>query len=113
MPPDRHSAEFESHRSRLFGIAYRMLGSASEAEDAVQDAWLRYAAADRSNVRSHEAFLTTIITVMLAFGHGASAQTVAATTTNAAAEANPGAALDAYADRLDEGVRLMGGAEEK
>jgi RNA polymerase sigma-70 factor (ECF subfamily) len=39
-----------------------MLGSASEAEDAVQDAWLRYATSERSDVRSPEAFLTTIVT---------------------------------------------------
>jgi RNA polymerase sigma-70 factor (TIGR02957 family) len=55
-------ARFEAHRPRLFAVAYRMLGSASEAEDAVQDAWLRYAAADRDEVRSPEAFLTTIVT---------------------------------------------------
>jgi RNA polymerase sigma-70 factor (ECF subfamily) len=53
---------FEAHRPRLFAVAYRMLGSASEAEDAVQDAWLRYAAADRDDLRSTEAFLTTIVT---------------------------------------------------
>src|SRR5256885_15299040 len=53
---------FESHRPRLFGVAYRMLGSASEAEDVVQDAWLRYAAASRDDIRSPEAFLTTIVT---------------------------------------------------
>lgn len=69
MRPDQHASSarnaadsFEAHRSRLFAVAYRMLGSASEAEDVVQDAWLRYASADRSNVRSHEAFLTTIVT---------------------------------------------------
>lgn len=53
---------FESQRQRLFAVAYRMLGSASEAEDVVQDAWLRYSAAPREDVRSHEAFLTTIVT---------------------------------------------------
>ncbi|WP_405563494.1 sigma factor [Streptomyces sp. NBC_01180] len=41
------AAEFESHRSRLFSLAYRLLGSASEAEDAVQDTCLRWSAADR------------------------------------------------------------------
>src|SRR5262245_51985645 len=55
-------AAFEAHRPRLFSIAYRMLGSASEGEDVVQDAWLRYDAADRDDVRSPEAFLTTIVT---------------------------------------------------
>jgi RNA polymerase sigma-70 factor (ECF subfamily) len=53
---------FEAHRPRLFAVAYRMLGSASEAEDVVQDAWLRYAAGDRTDLRSPEAFLTTIVT---------------------------------------------------
>jgi RNA polymerase sigma-70 factor (ECF subfamily) len=53
---------FETHRPRLFAVAYRMLGSASEAEDVVQDAWLRYAAANRDDVLSTEAFLTTIVT---------------------------------------------------
>src|SRR5262249_54671289 len=53
---------FEAYRPRLFGVAYRMLGSASEAEDVVQDAWLRYAEANRDDVRSPEAFLTTIVT---------------------------------------------------
>jgi RNA polymerase sigma-70 factor (ECF subfamily) len=53
---------FETWRPRLFGVAYRMLGSATEAEDVVQDAWLRYAGAPRDDVRSPEAFLTTIVT---------------------------------------------------
>jgi RNA polymerase sigma-70 factor (TIGR02957 family) len=61
MSPSAAEA-FESQRSRLFAVAYRMLGSASEAEDVVQDAWLRYSAASRDEVRSHEAFLTTIVT---------------------------------------------------
>jgi RNA polymerase sigma-70 factor (TIGR02957 family) len=58
MPPDT----FELHRKKLFGVAYRMLGSASEAEDVVQDAWLRYSAVTDDAVRSPEAFLTTIVT---------------------------------------------------
>ena len=58
MPPDT----FELHRQKLFGVAYRMLGSASEAEDVVQDAWLRYDAAAKDSIRSPEAFLTTIVT---------------------------------------------------
>jgi RNA polymerase sigma-70 factor (ECF subfamily) len=53
---------FETHRAKLFAVAYRMLGSASEAEDVVQDAWLRYATSERSDVRSTEALLTTIVT---------------------------------------------------
>src|SRR4029079_2313511 len=46
----------------LFSIAYRMLGSASDAEDVLQDAWLRYRAADRASVRSPKAFAVTIVT---------------------------------------------------
>lgn len=53
---------FEAHRPQLFSLAYRMLGSASEAEDVVQDAWLRYQAAPRQDVRSPRAFLATIAT---------------------------------------------------
>lgn len=49
---------FEAQRPRLFAIAYRMLGSASEAEDAVQDAFLRWDAADRAGVREPAAWLT-------------------------------------------------------
>jgi RNA polymerase sigma-70 factor (ECF subfamily) len=58
MPPDT----FEVHRQKLFGVAYRMLGSATEAEDVVQDAWLRYDAVAKDSIRSPEAFLTTIVT---------------------------------------------------
>jgi RNA polymerase sigma-70 factor (ECF subfamily) len=57
-----HADSFETHRPRLFAVAYRMLGSASEAEDVVQDAWLRYAGAVHADVRSPEAYLTTIVT---------------------------------------------------
>jgi RNA polymerase sigma factor (sigma-70 family) len=53
---------FMSVRPRLFGIAYRMLGSAAEAEDIVQDVWLRWQTADRSVVRDAAAFLVTTVT---------------------------------------------------
>ena len=53
---------FETQRPRLFSIAYRMLGSASEAEDVVQDAWLRARADQQADVRSPRAYLTTIVT---------------------------------------------------
>lgn len=56
------AAGFESMRPRLFGIAYRMLGSAVEAEDVLQDAWIKWQQTDRSAIRSHAAFLTTMIT---------------------------------------------------
>jgi len=49
-------------RSRLFGIAYHMLGNAAEAEDVVQDVWLRWQTTDRSVVRDAAAFLVTAAT---------------------------------------------------
>ena len=55
-------AVFDEHRRRLFGIAYRMLGTVSDAEDIVQDTWIRWQATDRSGVREPAAFLTTIAT---------------------------------------------------
>src|SRR4029077_18165564 len=53
---------FTTDRPLLFSIAYRMLGSATDAEDILQDAWLRYRGADRSTIRSPKAFATTIVT---------------------------------------------------
>lgn len=53
---------FEAHRSRLFAIAYRMLGSRTEAEDMVQEAFLRWQAAPHEQVESARAYLSTIIT---------------------------------------------------
>ena len=53
---------FTTDRPLLFSIAYRMLGSASDAEDVLQDAWLRYRSVDRSAIRSPKAFATTIVT---------------------------------------------------
>jgi RNA polymerase sigma factor (sigma-70 family) len=55
-------AAFMSVRPRLFGIAYRMLASAAEAEDVVQDVWVRWQTADRSRVRDAAAFLVTTAT---------------------------------------------------
>ncbi len=53
---------FEAHRPLLFSIAYRMLGSVSEAEDVVQDTWLRVRQDANADVRSARAYLTTIVT---------------------------------------------------
>jgi len=53
---------FQRYRPLLFGIAYRMLGSAAEAEDTVQDAFLRYAGAAPAQLRSPQAYLSTIVT---------------------------------------------------
>jgi len=55
-------AIFEAERRRLTGLAYRMLGSVSDAEDVLQDAWLRWQGADRSAVEKPGAFLTAIVT---------------------------------------------------
>jgi RNA polymerase sigma-70 factor, ECF subfamily len=56
------SASFEPHRRRLLGLAYRMLGSMAEAEDAVQEAYLRWHAADRARIGEPKAFLMTTTT---------------------------------------------------
>src|SRR5215510_766420 len=56
------SATFEPYRHRLLGLAYRMLGSMAEAEDAVQEAYLRWHGADRSSVGDARAFLMTTTT---------------------------------------------------
>jgi RNA polymerase sigma-70 factor (ECF subfamily) len=53
---------FDASRPRLFGIAYRMLGSVAEAEDIVQEAWLRWQQTDRTAVRNPGGFLTTVTT---------------------------------------------------
>ena len=64
---------FTAVRPRLFGIAYRMLGSATEAEDIVQEAWLRWQGYDRSTVLEPAAFLATT-TTRLAINLATSAQ---------------------------------------
>jgi RNA polymerase sigma factor (sigma-70 family) len=53
--------EFEEHRSHLHAVAYRMLGSVPEAEDAVQEAWLRMDRADVGDVRNMRGWLTTVV----------------------------------------------------
>ena len=60
--PDDGLSTFLSVRPRLFGIAYRMLGSAADAEDIVQDVWVRWQTTDRSVVRDAAAFLATMTT---------------------------------------------------
>ena len=55
------SEEFERHRPHLRAVAYRMLGSVSEADDAVQDAWLRVSRADPGGVDNMGGWLTTIV----------------------------------------------------
>ncbi|KLN54665.1 RNA polymerase sigma-70 factor [Variovorax paradoxus] len=59
---DDPTLAFNSHRRRLQGIAYRMLGSVAEAEEVVQDAWLRWHEADKAAFDSAEAWLVTVVT---------------------------------------------------
>jgi RNA polymerase sigma factor (sigma-70 family) len=54
--------EFLAHRGRLFGLAYRLLGSAEEAEDALQDAYLRWSAADRDAIEAPGGWLAKVVT---------------------------------------------------
>jgi RNA polymerase sigma-70 factor (TIGR02957 family) len=53
---------FQRHRALLFTVAYDVLGSAAEAEDVVQDAWLRWSAAERDDVRDPKAYLVRVAT---------------------------------------------------
>jgi len=55
-------AAFSALRPRLFSIAYRMLGTRADADDVVQDAWLRWQAADHAQLQSSEAWLVTVAT---------------------------------------------------
>jgi len=57
-----HARTFEQFRTRLQGIAYRMLGSVAEAEDVVQDAWLRWHDASRDEIGNIEAWLVSVAT---------------------------------------------------
>jgi RNA polymerase sigma-70 factor (ECF subfamily) len=59
---DDPTLTFDSHRHRLQGIAYRMLGSVAEAEEVVQDAWLRWHEAAKDTLDSAEAWLVTVVT---------------------------------------------------
>lgn len=55
-------AAFEAQRPLLLGIGYRILGAVADAEDVVQEAWLRWSGVDLAEVRNAEAFLTTVVT---------------------------------------------------
>ena len=58
---DLLAERFEGNRTRLRAVGYRMLGSLSEADDAVQEAWLRLSAADANAVENLEGWLTTVV----------------------------------------------------
>jgi RNA polymerase sigma factor (sigma-70 family) len=60
-PEDFLAGEFESHRTQLKAVAYRMLGSLTEAEDAVQEAWLRLARVDAGEIGNLGGWLTTVV----------------------------------------------------
>jgi RNA polymerase sigma-70 factor (ECF subfamily) len=61
MSADDAAAVFAGERARLVGLAYRLLGSLTDAEDVVQDAWFRWAAADRVAIERPAAWLTTVV----------------------------------------------------
>lgn len=62
MTEDAHAHEFDDNRSHLTGIAYRMLGSVADAEDVVQETFIRWQQAESREVRSPKAWLTTAVT---------------------------------------------------
>ncbi len=65
MPRRGHTSDtltFEQHRRRLFGIAYRMLGTVDDAEDVVQDAFLRWHQADATDIRAPAGWLVSVVT---------------------------------------------------
>ena len=61
LPLERLAERFEEHRAHLRAVAYRMLGSSSEAEDAVQESWIRLGRTDVSDVENLRAWLTTVV----------------------------------------------------
>lgn len=62
MATDTATDVFEEHRPVLMGVAYRMLGRVADAEDIVQDAWLRWSTADQAHVREPRAYLVRVTT---------------------------------------------------
>ena len=62
MDPEALARDFNEYRPRLHAIAYRMLGSAWDAEDVVADAMVRWMSVDREQIREPLAFLTTVVT---------------------------------------------------
>ena len=60
--PDRATEAFVAHRNLLFTVAYEMLGSAADAEDVLQETWLRWAGVDLDTVRDQRAYLVRIVT---------------------------------------------------
>ncbi len=61
-PPDSAADVFQYYRGLLFAVAYRMLGTVADAEDAVQDTWIRWSSAPRDDVTEPKAYLVRIVT---------------------------------------------------
>lgn len=107
------STSFQSVRPRLFGIAYRVLGSADEADDVVQDAWIRWQGTDRGKVRDAPAFLATT-TTRLAINVTQSARARRETQVGpslpepADREADPALAIERR-EALEPAVRMLSG----
>ena len=59
--PERLAGQFEEHRTHVRAVAYRMLGSTSDAEDAVQEAWIRFSRTDVTDVGNLRGWLTTVV----------------------------------------------------
>ena len=74
-PPTFDAASFHTLRPRLFGIACRVLGSAADADDVVQDTWIRWQVTDHSQIRDATGFLVTATTrLAMTVGHSARAR---------------------------------------
>jgi RNA polymerase sigma factor (sigma-70 family) len=107
---DADAACFQTLRPRLFGIAHRVLGSATDADDVVQDTWIRWQGTDRSKVRDAPAFLATT-TTRLAINVGQSAyrrrETFIAPEIFEAVDAGAGAGADpSLSTEHNEALRL-------
>src|SRR5690348_8430544 len=59
---ERPDQLFQTERPRLLGLAYRLLGGRSDAEDVVQEAWLRWSSADQAQIANPAGWLTTVVT---------------------------------------------------
>ena len=62
MIEERHLIVFEDHRSKLMGLAYRFLGTVSDAEDVIQDVYIKWSQADHTTIENPEAWLTKVCT---------------------------------------------------
>jgi RNA polymerase sigma-70 factor, ECF subfamily len=105
------TAAFQSVRPRLFGIAYRIVGNRADADDIVQDAWVRWQTTDRSNVRDAAAFLATTTTrLAINFNQSARARRVTSSDAGRPEAADPHADPVRLTERrhdLDVATRLL------